>query len=308
MESVPYLGQTLSRWRVGASTFLALPELGARLVNWNVTHADGTIRDVIYWPELSTLDEVARVRGGNPILFPFNARTFHQGAIHQWKDPEGRVRPMPMHGIARQGKFRVTHSHELGFTAVLEPDAAAHEAYPYAYEFAVTYRFSPTGLSCEFSLENRDQRPIPWSAGHHFYFTLPWHKGLHRRDYRLHVPARKHWRHAADGKLVNFAEMKGVVEADFDDPRLLDCIFTALKSSEVRFGPRSGEEDVVVRVGEEPIPDEWATVVSWTESPESPFFCVEPWMGAPNSPTHGKGLRWVEPGATDLWTCEVALA
>ena len=49
-------------------------------------------------------------------------------------------------------------------------------------------------------------------------------------------------------------------------------------------------------------------VVTWTESPESPFFCVEPWMGAPNSPTHGKGLRWVEPGAISEWVVEVALA
>jgi galactose mutarotase-like enzyme len=163
--------QPLDRRRVDVSRSSGT---GARLLNWNVSLPDGTIRDVIYWPELSSLDDVGRVRGGNPILFPFNARTFHQGAIHQWKDPEGRVRPMPMHGIARQGRFKVSHHHELGFTAVLEPDEAAREAYPFAYEFSVTYRFSPTRLTCELSLENHDREPIPWSAGHHFYFTVPW--------------------------------------------------------------------------------------------------------------------------------------
>ncbi len=25
--------------------------------------------------------------------------------------------------------------------------------------------------------------PIPWSAGHHFYFTLPWSEGARRGDY-----------------------------------------------------------------------------------------------------------------------------
>ena len=35
MERIPYLGQTILKWQVGASSFLALPEMGARLMNWN---------------------------------------------------------------------------------------------------------------------------------------------------------------------------------------------------------------------------------------------------------------------------------
>ena len=50
MEKIPYLGQTLIRWRVGGSTFMALPERGARLMNWNLAMGDGSVRDVIHWP------------------------------------------------------------------------------------------------------------------------------------------------------------------------------------------------------------------------------------------------------------------
>ena len=67
MEKVPYLGANLTRWRIGQSTFLAWPEKGARLMNWNVTLGDGSVRDVLYWPELNSLDDFPRVRGGNPI-------------------------------------------------------------------------------------------------------------------------------------------------------------------------------------------------------------------------------------------------
>jgi D-hexose-6-phosphate mutarotase len=74
MEKIPYQGQTLTRWRVGNSTFLALPERGARLMNWNITLGDGSVRDVLYWPEHADFGNFAKVRGGNPILFPFNAR------------------------------------------------------------------------------------------------------------------------------------------------------------------------------------------------------------------------------------------
>ena len=56
MERIPYLGHTIFKWQVGASSFLALPEKGARLMNWNVTLGDGSVRDIIYWPEVENLD------------------------------------------------------------------------------------------------------------------------------------------------------------------------------------------------------------------------------------------------------------
>src|ERR1039458_1160839 len=104
MERISFLGGTLMRWQVGPSSFLALPEIGARLMNWNITLGDGSVRDVIFWPEIGSLDDFYKVRGGNPILFPFNGRTFDRGDIHFWRDAKGVRRPMPMHGLARQGE------------------------------------------------------------------------------------------------------------------------------------------------------------------------------------------------------------
>ena len=75
--------------RVGQSTFLALPEKGARLMNWNLTLADGSVRDVIYWPELKSLDDFPRIRGGNPLLFPFCGRTFDGGEQGFWRAADG---------------------------------------------------------------------------------------------------------------------------------------------------------------------------------------------------------------------------
>ena len=307
MERFEESGLPCLRWRAGASTFEACPTRGARLMRWRLDLPSGR-REVLHWPEKADPAALAAVRGGNPILFPFMGRTYADGEKFAWKDPEGVRRPMPHHGFARDGAFELVEASDAGFTAELVPAPADREAYPYAHAFRVRYEFHELRLRATLSLQNRESARIPWCPGHHFYFALPWHKGLGRGDYRLSIPARKAWRHAADGKLVPYAEMKGVTDATFDDPRLLDCLFTGLRSSEVRLGPRSGEEDILIRVGEEPIPDEWAMVVTWTESPESPFFCVEPWMGAPNSPTHGKGLRWVEPGATSEWVVEVALA
>jgi len=305
MEKIPYAGQTLTRWRVGHSTFLALPEIGARLMNWNITLGDGSVRDVLYWPENADFGDFAKVRGGNPILFPFNARVFDGGDIHFWRAADGVRRPMPMHGLARQGDFKVTRIDARGFVALFMPGAEARTCYPYDYEFTVTYRFEPIGLSCEFALTNQGREPLPWSAGHHFYFTLPWTEGTKRSDYMIRIPATKRYRQDAKGALVDGPVLQ--TEESLANPALIDALHTGLRHNEIVFGEKNSRGDVVMHLGTEKTPHPQATLVTWTYTDESPFYCVEPWMGPPNAPEHKVGLHWVPPGETQRFTVSIAI-
>lgn len=309
-DTVPYLGETIHRWRVGRSTFLASPERGARLMNWNLALADGSVRDVIHWPEDASLEKFPSVRGGNPVLFPFSARTFDAGDIHHWRDADGVRRPMPMHGIARQGRFALTRADATGFAAQLLPDAAAREAYPFDYEFTVIYRFASASLTCEFILKNLDTRPIPWSAGHHFYFTVPWEPGRSRADYRLDISATRRHRQDPVGKLVPGPELPA--SAPLDRPEWIDTMHLGLQSPVATLAPAGGGRAgaIQLRIGVDkkaaPAPD--ATFVTWSASPDAPFFCVEPWMGPPNAPETKVGLHHVAPGKSQSFVVEVALA
>jgi galactose mutarotase-like enzyme len=303
MEKVPYQGQTLSRWCVGPSTFLAMPEKGARLMNWNITLGDGSVRDVLYWPETADFGDFPRVRGGNPILFPFNARVFDQGDIHFWRAADGVRRPMPMHGLARQGDFKLVHSDPRGFIAEFIPGEEARQSYPYDYEFTVTYRFEPVGLSCDLALKNLGRTPLPWSAGHHFYFTVPWTEGGKRSDYLIRIPATKRLRQDATGALIPGPALKA--EESLANPELIDALHTGLRSSEVVFGEKGRGSDVVVQLGTEKVPPANATFVTWTYADDSPYYCVEPWMGPPNAPEHKVGLQYVAPGETQRFTVSV---
>jgi galactose mutarotase-like enzyme len=306
MEKVPYQGQTLTRWRVGNSTFLALPEKGARLMNWNITLGDGSVRDVLYWPEDADFGDVAKVRGGNPILFPFNGRCFDQGEIFFWRAADGVRRPMPIHGIARQGTFNVTSCDARGFTATFLPDAAANTSYPFQYEFVVTYRFEPFGLTCEYTLTNLDRVPLPWSAGHHFYFTLPWNEGTTRGDYMIRIPATKRLRQdPANGMLLAGPVLQ--TDENLANPALIDTFHTALRGNEVIFGEKGRPGDVIVRLGAEKIPPPDATFVTWSLAEDSPFYCVEPWMGPANAAGHKVGLHLVNPGDTAKFTVSVSV-
>jgi len=46
-------------------------------------------------------------------------------------------------------------------------------------------------------------------------------------------------------------------------------------------------------------------VTTWTEKPDSDFYCIEPWLGLPNAIHHGEGLRHVAPGATEIAVCRL---
>ena len=305
MEQVPYQGQTLTRWRVGNSTFLALPEKGARLINWNITLGDGTVRDVLYWPENADFGEIAKVRGGNPILFPFNGRCFDRGDIFFWRAADGVRRPIPIHGIARQGVFKTTRLDARGFVAQFVPGEEARASYPFEYDFVVTYRFEPFGLSCEFALTNHGHEPLPWSAGHHFYFTLPWSEGTTRKDYLIRIPATKRMKQDPTGALVAGPALQP--DEPLSNPALIDTFHTALRSNEVVFGEKDRPGDVAVRLGTAKVPPPEATFVTWTLADDSPFYCVEPWMGPANAAEHKVGLHHVAPGDTQKFTVSVSV-
>lgn len=305
MESIDFRGLTLARWRVGNSTFLALPERGARLLNWNLTLGDGSVRDVIYWPEDADFSQFPKVRGGNPILFPFSARCFDRGEQNCWRAADGVRRPMPQHGFARQGTFKLAWQDARGFAAQLVPDAEARAAYPFDYEFTVTYRFEPFALSCEFALKNLGREPLPWSPGHHFYFTLPWSEGCTREDYAIRIPATQRLRQDSAGQLQPGPQLQP--EERLSNSELIETLHTGLRSNAVVFGERGRPGDVIVRIGTKAVPPPDATIVTWTAADDAPFYCVEPWMGPPNAPEHKRGLQWVAPLETGTFAVSVAV-
>jgi galactose mutarotase-like enzyme len=305
MEKIPYFGQTLIRWQVGGSTFLALPEKGARLMNWNIEMPDGSVRDVVHWPEISSLGELHKARGGNPILFPFCGRCFDRGDVGFWRDAQGTRRPMPAHGLARQGDFGATRLDPGGFETVFVPGVEASACYPFQYEFRVGYRFSEFGLTCKLTLENLGEEPLPWSAGHHFYFKVPWSEGSARGDYLIRIPSDRRLRQDAAGHLVPGPQLAPFER--MDNPGLVDTFHSALRGPEVVFGEEGQPGDVAVRLGEDPIPPQDAAFVTWVESDQSPFFCVEPWMGPANAQEHKEGLHLVPPGGSEAFTVSVAV-
>lgn len=272
-------------------------------MNWNLSYADGTFRDIVHWPEIDSVDGLVKARGGNPILFPFSARTYSKGEFQKWVAPTGKTLPMPMHGYARQGKFEITRIDKTGFASSFIPDAAAKEGYPFEYDFEVIYRFQEKEMNVELRLSNHDTVSIPWSAGHHFYFTIPWTDGTTRADYEIRIPAKHAVRHAPNGSLD---PVKGHKKLEsIDNPAIVDRIHYHLTEAIVECTCKKDDSKLEIEVGTQPTPNPGYAIVTWTESNASPFFCIEPWMGPPNAPENQIGLHEVGPGETQAFSITV---
>lgn len=276
----------------GPSLVRIAPQFGGRLLSW---HVDG--EPVIFWPDTADWSNLARVRGGNPLLFPFLGRHRVDGEIGRWRDAAGVVRDLPMHGFARDLPFAAQPSADgAALTMTLESSDALHAAYPFDFRVDATYRLADTHtLEVALATTNRGDTPLPYYAGHHFYFALP---HAERGQTTLELPPTHRRQQLADGTIS--APEPGEAHYTLDEARIHDrfhCLDGAA-STPVRIvmpGRRRTIEIALDVPGSIP----WYAVTTWTEKPDSDFYCVEPWLGLPDAIHNGLGLRTLAPGATE---------
>lgn len=305
MEKISYKDLDFYKWKVGPSTFLVWPQQGARLMHWYISMADGATRTIIYWPDEPNYKKIRSIRGGNPILFPFVARSYHKGQENFWS-PDGKtILPMPRHGFAVDGQFDILDKNPHGFSAKLQLTEENQKYYPYQYAFIVKYHFGDLQLSVDFILKNEDTKPIPWGAGHHFYFQVPWHEGLKRQNYQVKIPSKKAFSRNIDGSLRELENLP--IPANLSNDELLDRMHCKLKTPNIELSSLGGEEKVTLYLNSSKEFSPWTTVTTWTENEFSPFYCIEPWMAPANCAEHKKGLSWVKPGESEVFSVSVQL-
>ncbi|HLP26115.1 MAG TPA: aldose epimerase [Acidobacteriota bacterium] len=290
------------RWSIGQSRFTAAPEAGARLLSWDFMRRDGTTWRVIFPVELPEEEQLALVRGGIPILFPFAGPSETSGRKFAWRDERGVIRPMPMHGFARQSRFELVEETTTGFRARLMPDATARDAYPFKYTFEIRYEFRERSIACELTLRNRDVVRIPWSAGLHPYFSIPWRAGDSSRGYELFLASRSAWRRNG-AALVSHPVPR--FPRPLSDPDLRTTFWSDLESPGAVFGRAESGECIEVIHDSARFPT--ASFVIWTEKADVPFYCVEPFMGPTNAAETGVGLYWVAPQESACFRVEIHL-
>jgi galactose mutarotase-like enzyme len=276
----------------GASLLRFAPQAGGRLLSW---HIDG--KPVIHWPDHADWSQPSKIRGGNPLLFPFLARHRVDGRIGFWRDAHGTVREVPMHGFARDLPFDTTVAADgQSLQMTLADSAATHTGYPFGFRFEAVYRLvDDHTLDVELTTVNTGDAALPYYAGHHFYFELPHEQ---RGETVLELPPSQRRYQLPDGSIS--AAESGEPRYTLDEARIVDrfhCL-EGVSDQPVRLIARGLNRVVTIDL-RRPGSLDWYAVTTWTEAPDSDFYCVEPWLGLPDAIHNGLGLRWLEPGHSE---------
>lgn len=273
--------------RHGTASAELAPSAGGRLMRWTVNG-----RPVLHWPDSADWSAPAKIRGGNPLLFPLIARTFLDGKIGFWRSPGGVVRPAPMHGLVRAAPFEVAVQKEDSIAMDIAWHESMAEAWPFPFHFRVAYTLSGDSLHVEFTTENTGTESMPYSVGNHFYFEVP---AAERSEWRLQGAFRACARQNPKGEIIPAAAP--AAGGDLSDPALTDLFHLGPPERGVVLRHRGDGRTVAFDLcadaeGNNP----WYAVTTWTESDRSDFYCVEPWSALPGAVHNGMGLRWLKPG------------
>ncbi len=280
------------------SSALFAPQHGGRLLTWRV---DG--QDIIHWPAHANWHNPQKIRGGNPLLFPFIARHLVAGEPGWWLDETGIKREMPVHGFARTLPFSHTISTDgMEICMVLEDSDATRQAYPYAFRFEARYRLAGNGMEVTLATSNLSQRPMPYYAGHHFYFSLP--QAL-RATSTIELPPNQRRSFLPDGEIST--PEPGRSHYRLSDPLIQDRFHVLRSQQPVYLSTPAIGRKITIEL-QVPGSIAWHTVTTWAEKPDDDYYCVEPWTGLPNAIHHGQGLRWLQPGQQEQAICRIEAA
>jgi galactose mutarotase-like enzyme len=295
MNNIRFQNQSICELRDGDAQVLIAPHFGARLLKW--TQGE---REIIFWPDnadWSSAQAVAHTRGGNPILFPFVGRHCVNGELGKWRDENGVVRDLPMHGFARDLPFSVVESDARNLRMRLEASEQTRAMYPFEFRFDVVYRLSGSTLEAVFETTNLGDVPLPYYAGHHFYLAI---KHATRADWEITLPCKTWGRQNIDGS-PRLCPAQNTVTTLADDD-LLDRFHLDFTEPRVLLENEISKGQIVI----DWLPEYsllWHDVTTWTSAPDADYFCVEPWLGLPDAIHHGHGLRHIAPGATETVAC-----
>nr|WP_272212548.1 aldose 1-epimerase family protein [Marinicella sp. W31]MDC2878462.1 aldose 1-epimerase family protein [Marinicella sp. W31] len=218
--------------------------------------------------------------GRAPILFPIVGK-----APGDQVEIGGESFDMKQHGFARRSLFALEESSEARCRFVLADSDETQAAYPFAFRLAIEHALEGKTLTVSATVENKDDKPMPFGFGYHPAFCWPMpgitkghvhHITLENRNepamIRLHDGL-------LDLKPLPSPFSDGILALDDDYFEEDAMIFPEGAGSRLTY---SAEEGPALHFAFDGLPN----LALWTK-PGAPYICVEPWHGM--AAAHGRG-------------------
>lgn len=216
----------------------------------------------------------------SPILFPIIGNAKDGQVII-----DGTAYPISKHGFARKAAFKPIAAGEHYVTLELTESPETLAQYPFAFSLQVTYELTERGFRCQFAVENRSDKPMPFCVGGHPAFVVPMEPSSAFEDYKVIFPEDEMVTNllCPGGYLINGSEQLtfpgGVLSlshAIFDEKDTL--LLPELKSSSVNLiHKESGHGLHFSWEGME-------ALAIWSRPHNhGDYICLEPWHGLPGT-------------------------
>jgi len=131
---------------------------------------------------------------GIPLLFPFVGRLQgtqfqHEGQTYAFTEGDGIGNAI--HGLVIDRPWKVIQREPQRLVGCIESATnrgKLKDCWPADYRVCAAYELTAMRLSLTITIENVDQRPLPFGFGTHPYFRVP-----REGDWRVTVPAKGYW-------------------------------------------------------------------------------------------------------------------
>jgi galactose mutarotase-like enzyme len=304
LETYKHNGYSVCRLGAGDGTASAeiVPELGAVVASLKLPW-QGALREVLYQQPFFWDREVERTRGGLPLLFPVCGRMERDGVVGAYLY-DGQMNQMRIHGFGMRIPWVVEAKTQDTLKVTLRDTEATRSEYPFEFRVTLTYKLAAGGLILEQEYENKGAKPMPYFAGFHPYFLTP-PAGEGKESAILQLTALSRWKY--NEKLTDIV---GKTEAPLfpaalGEKALHEGLIEVEDGSEAILRLPDGMAIHMTAKGDG-VPRMFPFMQLWSMA-DRPFFCVEPWMGHPNSMNSMGRVRWIPPGGIEkavlkVWT------
>lgn len=228
-----------------------------------------------------------------PILFPHTGKL--KGGILTVDGQEYESKP---HGFARISEHTLVSKGEDELVLELTDSEATRASWPFAFRLLSSFTLDGDTLHHTLTVENLDEKDMPFGIGFHPGFAIPFDGDHTFRDYELRFEnPESPICLATDGGLISDKHywLGSNMRAIEIDEHLFDndshCM-TGLSSRTLGIYEKDTGRGVVCGIRNFPY------VLIWSKPGEPKFICIEPWNSLP-SPAAG-GTDWYEKPAAAI--------
>ena len=215
----------------------------------------------------------------SPVLFPTCGRIVNDTYTYG-----GKTYKMGIHGFAPSSQFEVVEKNDSRLALAIRATAETLKNYPFDFVFTAVFEVKDNVLTTSFTVENRDEKVMPYMVGWHPAFTLDHEGGAGVEDYSLKFNTSEN--------LINypvlptcFVSHEGIEYPVTDGTYVLNEDEIYPHDSMLFSG--TGERAILSAKGERHSLDfSWSAnlpyfcIWKWPSS-DAMFVCLEPWTNIP---------------------------